>query len=264
MAISIKQELDAIEKSVANGFGAQKDLAIEEQNLTTERLKALLPKESKVQVTQATVDMINHVIEQSGVHKGLMEERLLSYTHLLGPGVGIKQLLKAIQFCILSTTPTLTQTKAYLITFPEKAEELISQGRDASSFASMYAKTKLVQDIMQASQIGMHIVYAPLQHQLVEKLLNLSNGVAANGEKASATVQLNATLGLLEKIALPAEQTINLKTGMDAESKAATQNLAEQIEAMARIQLERLQRGESINAVQQVGIIIDAEVEDNA
>lgn len=263
MSVSISKELQAVEQAVANGLGVQDEMAIEEQNLTVERLKYMLPKDSKVQVTQATVDMINDVIDKSGVHRGLMEERLLSYTHLLGPGVGIKQLLKAIQFCILSTTPTLTQTKAYLITFPEKAEELISQGRDASSFASMYAKTKLVQDIMQASQIGIHITYAPLQHQLIEKLLNLSNGIAAGGEKASPTVQLNATLGLLEKIIPPAEQTINLKTGMDDESKAATQNLADQIEAMARLQLERLQRGESLNKVQQVGIVLDAVIDED-
>lgn len=260
--VNISKELKAVEQEVANGLGAQNELAIEEQQLTVEKLKFFLPKGSKVQVTQALVDSINDMIDKSGVHKGLMEERLLSYMHLLGPGVGIKQLLKAIQFCVLSTTPTLTQTKAYLITFPEKAQELIEQGRDAASFASMYAKTKLVQEIMQASQIGIHIIYAPLQHQLIEKLLNLSNGIAAGGEKASPTVQLNATLGLLEKIIPPAEQTINLKTGMDDASKAATQSLADQIEAMAKLQLERLQKGESIRSVQQVGIVVDVEVED--
>jgi len=263
MTVSIKQELDAVEKSVANGFGAQDELAIEEQKLTVEKLKYMLPKDSKVKVTQDTVDMINDIVEKSQVHRGLMEERLLTYTHMLGPGIGIKQLLKAIQFCILSTTPGLTQTKAYLITFPDKAQELIEEGRDPSSFASMYAKTKLVQDIIQATQIGIHIIYQPLQHQLVQKLLDLSNGVAANGERASATVQLNATLGLLERITPPAEQTINLKTGMDDESKAATQNLADQIEAMAKLQLERLQRGESIRSVQQVGIVLDAQIEED-
>ena len=263
MAVTIKQELELVEKECAAGKGMQDELMIDEQKFTVEKLKYFLPKGSKVKVNQSTVDMVNDLIDKSQCHRGLVEERLLTYAHLMGPGVGLKQLIKAIQFCILSTTPGLTQTKAYLITFPEKAQELIEQGREASSFASMYAKTKIVQEIMQMSQIGMHISYAPLQHQLIEKLLNLSNGVAANGERASATVQLNATLGLLEKIVPPAEQTINLKTGMDDESKAATQNLADQIEMMAKLQLERLQKGESLSKVQHVGITLDVEVNDD-
>lgn len=262
MGVNVKSELDEVRKSVANGEGKQTDLAIEEQHLTVEKLKYFLPKDSKVNVNQTTVDMVNKLIDDSGVHRGLMEERLMTYTHLLGPGVGMKQLLKAIQFVILSTTPGLTQTKAYLITFPEKAQELISQGREPSSFASMYAKTKMVQEIMVNSQIGVSVTYAPLQHQLIEKMLQLSNGQAAGGDRASATVQLNATLGLLDYIKAPEEQTINLKTGMDEESKAVSQNLADQIENMAKLQLQRHQNGESLTDVQQIDIVVDAEVKD--
>lgn len=263
MAVSIKKELDSVKAAVANGKGVQEDLAIEEQQLTVEKLRYFLPKDSKVNVNQATVDMVNELIDDSGVHRGLMEERLLTYTHLLGPGVGMKQLLKAIQFVILSTTPGMTQTKAYMITFPEKATELIAKGQDGSSFASMYAQTKLVREIMINVQVGPSVTYAPLTHQLVEKLMQLSNGKAANGDNCSPTVQLNATLGLLDYIKVPEEQTINLKTGADDETIAATQNLADQIENMAMLQMQRLQRGESLNDIQKVGIIVDAEVVDD-
>lgn len=263
MAVNIKQELDIVKSNVNNGEVIQENIAIDEQHLTVEKLKYFLPKGSKVNVTQATVDMVNDVIDKSTVHRGLMEERLLTYTHLLGPGVGMKQLLKAIQFVILSTTPGMTQTKAYMVTFPDKADELIAGGRDASSYASMYAKTKLVQEIMTNSQIGLSVTYAPLQHQLIQKLLDLSNGKAANGDSASPTVQLNATLGLVELIKVPEEHTINLKAGADDAMISATNTLAEQISRMADTQLARLRNGESLNSIQKVGIVIDTEVEDD-
>lgn len=254
--MNVNSAMQQVNTDFANGKGDH-EIGIDEQELTVEKLKYFLPKDSKVNVTQSTVDMVNKLINESGVQRALMEERLMTYTHLLGPGVGMKQLIKAIQFVTLSTTPGMTQTKAYLVTFPAKANELIEAGRDPSSFASQYAKTKIVQDIMQNTQIGMHITYAPLQHQLVEKLLQLSNGKAANGDSASPTVQLNATLGLLDVIKMPEENTINLKTGMDDASLAASQNLADQIEKMAAIQLKRLQGGESLTDIQKVGVIVD-------
>ena len=258
MAVSIKQELELVKSNVNNGEGMQDDLAIDEQHLTVEKLKYFLPKGSKVNVTQATVDMVNDVIDKSTVHRGLMEERLLTYTHLLGPGIGMKQLLNAIQFVILSTTPGMTQTKAYMITFPDKADELIANGKDASSFASMYAKTKLVQEIMTNSQVGLSVTYAPLQHQLIQKLLELSNGRAANGDSASATVQLNATLGLMELIKVNEEQTINIKTSPTETAIEAQNNLAEQISRMADLQMAKFNLNRDIRDVQKLNIVVGA------
>lgn len=263
MNSQVKKELDSAKQVVANGEGQTfDDLDIEEQELTVSKLRAFLPKDSKVNVSQTTVDMVNRLIDESGVHKGLMEERLMTYTNLLGPGVGMRQLLKAIQFVTLSTTPGMTQGKAYMITFPDRAQKLLDRGADPSSHASEYASTKLPRAILEGVQVGPSVTYAPLTHQLVQKLLNLSNGKAAGDAPASATVQLNATLGLLEYIKIPEEQTINLTNGMNDETKAVTQNLADQIENAAKIQLARLQGGESLESIQKLGIVVDVEVTD--
>ena len=61
------------------------DLLIEEGTITSEKLRAMLPKNSRVKTDQATVDLINKLIDESACHKGLMEERLLSHLHLMGP-----------------------------------------------------------------------------------------------------------------------------------------------------------------------------------
>jgi hypothetical protein len=179
----------------------------------------------------------------------------------MGPGVGFKQVLNAVQYVTLVTTPGMTQAKAYALVFPDKAQEILERGGDVSSFASQYANTKLPTTIMQDIQIGPSITYAPLRHQLVEKFLQLINGKAADGP-ASATVQLNATIALMDYIKIPEAMTINLNAGAVDEAKAIQQNLANQIENMAAIMARSYQNGKDIREIQKIGVVIDAELAD--
>lgn len=238
------------------------DLVLEEGTITAEKLRMFLPKGSRVKVDQATVELVNRLIDESACHKGLMEERLMSHMHLMGPGVGFKQLIKGIQFVTLSTTPGMTQAKAYAITFPDKAQEILERDGDVSAFACQYAKTKVPTTIMQDIQIGPSITYAPLRHQLVEKLLSLINGKAADGP-ASATVQLNATIALMDYIKVPEEMTINMNHSVADEAKAIQQNLANQIENMAAIMARSYQNGGDIRKLQKIGIVQEAELVDD-
>lgn len=237
------------------------DLEIEEQNITVEKLKEFLPKGTRVKLNQQTVDLINKLIDESACHKGLMEERLMSHLHLIGPGVGIKQVLNGVKFVTLATTPGMTQSKAYAMTFPDKAQEILERNGDISSFASQYAATKIPTTIMQDVQIGPSITYAPLRHQCVQKYMELMNGKAADGP-ASATVQLNATIALMEYIKVPEEMTINLNHDMSEDAKSVQQNLADQISKAVDLQMSRIAGGEKLGDVQKIGIITEAEVID--
>jgi len=262
-SVVIKRELEKISSSVNRGEYSEDALYKEEQKFTVSKLKFMLPKGSNVTVTQATVDMVNDIIENSGCHRGLMEERLASYTSLLAPGIGIKQLLKAIQFVTLCLTPGISQVKAYMITFPEKAQELIDRGADGSNFASMYSQTKLVTTIMRNVQIAPSIALAPTRNKAVEKLSELMEGRAAGGGYASPTVQLNAAMALLDYTKIPEDMTINLKTGMDDESKSIQRELAENLSRIAEAQMANFKKGRSISDVQKLNITIDAEVDDD-
>ena len=239
----------------------QEDLLIEEGTITSEKLRAMLPKNSRIKTDQATVELINKMIDESACHKGLMEERLMSHLHLMGPGVGFTQLINGIKFVTLSTTPGMTQSKAYAIVFPDKTQEILARGGDVSSFASQYAGTKVPTTIMQDIQIGPSITYAPLRHQLVQKYLELINGKAADGP-ASATVQLNAAIALMDYIKVPEAMTINLNNSVADEAKAIQQNLADQIQNMAMIMARDYQNGKDISKVQRIGIVQDAELVD--
>lgn len=238
------------------------DLLIDEGKITPEKLRAMLPKNSRVKTDQSTVDLINKMIDESACHKGLMEERLMSHLHLMGPGVGFTQLLNGIKFVTLSITPGMTQSKAYALVFPDKAQEILERGGDISSFASQYAATKVPTTIMQDIQIGPSITYAPLRHQVVQKYIELMNGKAADGP-CSATVQLNAAIALMDYIKVPEEMTINLNAGVTDEAKAVQQNLADQIENMAAIMAQRMAKGESLKDIQKIGIVVDANEAEN-
>ena len=164
----------------------------------------------------------------------------------------------------LSTTPGMTQSKAYAIVFPDKTQEVLARGGDVSSFASQYAGTKVPTTIMQDIQIGPSITYAPLRHQVVQKYIELMNGKGADGP-CSPTVQLNAAIALMDYIKIPEEMTINLNAGVTDEAKAVQQNLADQIENMATIMAQRMAKGESLKDIQKIGIIVDAnEAEDES
>ena len=237
------------------------DLVLEEGTITAEKLRMFLPKGSRVKTDQATVELINKLIDESACHKGLMEERLMSHLHLMGPGIGFKQVLNAVQFVTLVTTPNMTQAKAYALVFPDKTQEILERGGDVSSFASQYAGTKVPTTIMQDIQIGPSITYAPLRHQIVQKYIELMNGKAADGP-ASATVQLNASIALMEYIKIPEAMTINLNASVADEAKAIQQNLADQIENMAAIMAKRYQNGGDIRDIQKIGVVQDAELVD--
>ena len=89
------------------------------------------------------------------------------------------------------------------------------------------------------------------------------NGKAADGP-ASATVQLNASIALMEYIKIPEAMTINLNHGAVDEAKAIQQNLADQIENMAAIMARSYQNGKDIREIQKIGINVvqDAELVD--
>lgn len=251
--MSLKSEMSSLPEPTQSAD----DLAIDDQKVTIEKLKFFLPNNSKVKVNDQTVELVNRLIDESAVHRGLMEERLMSHLHLLGPGIGLKQLLKGIQFVTLSVTPGMTQSKAWAATFPDKAQEILERNGDVSSFASQYAATKVPRTIMENIQIADSITYAPLNHQIVQKYIELMNGKAADGQ-CSPTVQLNAAIALREIVKVPEDMTINLKHGMDDDAKNVQQDLADQIGNMAAMMSKRFNNGENINDIQKIGIKSDS------
>ena len=160
----------------------------------------------------------------------------------------------------------MTNEKAWSIVFPKKYNELVTAGKQVDNHVSMYNKSDLVVEIDKAMLLSACIQYMPENRRAMERLVELMEGKGANeGEKAGPMVQYNAAKTIIEMTTMPEDMNINLKVGMDEESKSIQESLFEQLKRTADIQMAKLQSGASITDIQRLGVkaekIIDAEVE---
>ena len=233
------------------------------QLLTKERLATFLPKGSSTKLTDELLAKINSVEVATGMDQGLFEEQLCSYAHLIGPGISLEKLMNAIKYVTLREVMG-GSAKAYRVVFPEKTVEIEARGATVDNFASMYANTKAVIEVQKLVMIGVHITHAPLRNQLLQKMVNLSNGVGAKPDDyVSPTVQLNATIAAYDAVKIPDDNSMELKIGMSDSAMDSQNNLAEQIGKMAEIQMKNFQAGKSLNEVQRLNIVHEAEAIDD-
>jgi len=233
------------------------------QLLTRERLESFMPKGSSVTITDEILKLINRVEQDTGMDQGLFEEQICSYAHLIGPGISVEKLMNAIKYVTLREVMG-GSAKAYRVVFPEKTVEIEGRGATVDNFASMYSNTKAVIEVQKLVMVGVHITHAPLRNQLLQKMVNLSNGVGAKPDDyVSPTVQLNATIAAYDAVKMPEDNTMELKIGMSDASIESQNNLAEQISKMAEMQMTNYKAGKSINEVQRLNIVHTVEVEDD-
>ena len=232
------------------------------RKITKELLKEHMPKGSSTKLTDEIVEMINSAERDCGISQDLVNEQVVSYTHLLGVNVGFEQLLNAIKFCNLVMIPEMTNAKAYKVVFPKKAAEIAARGGSVDSFASMFNQTQTVRAIMKLLIVPAYITYQPLFHSAIKKQFDLMNGIGAKPtDKVSATVQHLAAAKLADLTRMPEESSVELKIGMTDEVKGIQEGLMEQIGRMASIQLDRYKAGEDISGVQRTGLNVDEVIE---
>src|SRR5574344_380996 len=241
-----------------------KPIGSKEQGITREKLMEFVPRGYGGKVTDAVLEMIRRVEQDTGMDQGLFEEQLLSYTHLLGPGVSFEKLINAIKFVALREVAR-GQARAYKIVFPEKAAEIEARGGSVDSFATMYASTKVVVEVQKLNMVSASITHRPLANQMLKKMTDLANGIGANpDDRVSPTVQLNAAIAVYEAVKMPEDNTMELKIGMSDSYQSVQESLAEQLRAVAEAQMAALKAGKSLDEVQRIKIrtenAIDAEL----
>jgi len=261
--ISVSKMVDEVEKGMTEEEGKKYSPTVtNRQHISAEKLKQFMPRGSSVQVTDAILDMLNRVEEDTGVDQGLFEEQLLSYMHLVDNGVGLEKLANAIKFCNLRMLPKMSNTKAYKIVFPDKAKEIEDRDQSCDSFASMYNSSKLVTEISKLLMVPVYITNAPVHLAMHKKLFDLSNGIGAReGDYVSPTVQMNAAIALMEATKMPEDKSIELKIGMSDEAKSVQLALTEQLSRLAASQVAQFKAGVALDKVQRIGVnVVDVEV----
>lgn len=238
-----------------------KPIGTHEQGITRDKLMEFIPRGYGGKVTDGVLEIIRRVEEDTGMDQGLFEEQLLSYTHLLGPGISFEKLINAIKFVALREVAR-GQAKAYKIVFPEKTAEIEARGGSVDSFATMYASSKVVVEVQKLNMVSASITHRPLANQMLKKMTDLANGIGANpDDRVSPTVQLNAAIAVYEAVKMPEDNTMELKIGLSDGALSAQESLAEQLRRMADLQMQAFKDGKNINDIQRINICVEAKVD---
>lgn len=230
------------------------------QYITLDKIKSLLPAKTNIAVTEEIVSLINNMEEDTGLPQELLEEDLMSYTHILGgmKGVGMKDLVNAIKFCNLKRN--YDNQESWAIVFPDKHNRLIELNKPVANHVSMYNNSKLVVAIDKEMLIPVHLQYAPYFHAAVKKQFELMNGKSntkdkhGNTDKVSPMVQHLAAKELAVLTKQPEEQKLAISINPGEVAISMQQEMNDQLKAIVAGQKKRLEAGESIIDVQEIGL----------
>jgi len=239
------------------------------QFVTIDKIKGLLPKNTNIAVTEEIVALINNMENDTGLPQELLEEDLMSYTHILGgmKGVGMKDLVNAIKFCNLKRN--YDNKEAWSIVFPKKYNELVAGNKQIDNHVSMYNGSKLVTAIDKEMLIPVHLQYAPYFHAAVKKQFELMQGTSntkdkhGNPDKVSPMVQHLAAKELAVLTKQPEEQKLSVTINPGEAAVSMQQEMNDQLKAIVSNQKSRLEAGEDIIDVQQIGLDFSEVGKDN-
>ena len=232
------------------------------QFITIDKIKELLPRNTNIAVTEEIVSLINNMEEDTGLPQELLEEDLMSYTHILGgmKGVGMKDLINAIKFCNLKRN--YDNKEAWAIVFPDKYNSLVEGNKQVDNHVSMYNGSKLVTAIDKEMLVPVHLQYAPYFHAAVKKQYELMQGKGAkdsDGNEMNVTpmVQHLAAKELAVLTKQPDEQKLSISINPGEAAMSAQQEMNDQLKAIVANQRKRLEAGEDIIDVQAIGMSFD-------
>ncbi len=229
----------------------------ESQGITVDKLKSFLPKGSGATLTQAIVDDINSIEDNTGLPQEYMEEKILGNMHQLsGSGVTVEKLVNAMKYCELCNH--YTNKKSWEIVFPAKHKKIVDEGRFLDSHVSMFENSALVVSIKKDMMIPTYITYKPFFHESIMKQVNLMRGKSANeDDRVSAHVQHLAASKLSEMLAMPEDNTIELKIGATDAVLEQQADMNKHLAMLVATQKAAFIRGDDTSKLQKVHVIVD-------
>ena len=234
------------------------------QGITKERIKALLPRKTSITVTDEVITLIRNMERDTGLPQELLEEDFLGYLHVLSAGNSSNSLIElanAIKFCNLKRN--YNNKESWSIVFPEKFNQLVEANKQVDNFVSMYANSKLVVAVDKEMLIPIHLQYAPYFHASVKKQFDLMNGHTTvldskTGDTVSATVSPMVQHLAAKELAMltrqPEESKLSVSITPSGEALSMQQEMNEQLKILTGKMKARVDSGEDIIDVQQIGL----------
>jgi len=226
----------------------------ESQRITKDKLKSLLPRKTTIAVTDEILELIHNMEDDTGLPQEMLEEDLMSYTHLLGGTTnGMKDLVNAIKFCNLKRN--YDNKTAWAIVFPYKHDRLVSMEKDTSNHVSMYNNSKLVIAIDKEMLVPVHLQYAGYFHAAVKKQFELMNGRSSTSKgNVTPMVEHLAAKELALLTAQPVETKIDLKITPSDAALSMQSEMNDQVKELVALQKRDLLAGKDIIEAQIIGL----------
>lgn len=211
--------------------------------LTIEQVKKDMPLKKGI-ITQDAVDIINASLNDPEFQgESLVQTAAIYEAVLRGARASIPEYLNAIRFCAYMSTNNSNYTEAYKKVFSDR--EFVRLRRDLptddprygelTSAASRYRRTKLVTDILTASQVPLDLIFTGHRYKAIGVLAEVMENGKYDRDK------INAAKELLAATKGPDNVKIELDVGI-SESSAVDQ-LNDQLAAIAGRSLKHLEAG---------------------
>lgn len=225
-------------------------------------IKALLPKGTRTMVTEDLVEKLAK-LDEDPLLVGSLKENFLTYIGVMRSGkYKLDDYLYAVKFVSHKLLGD-SDIDAYTKTFPERYERLVREGisrEDMGPYVTAYKKNKLVVQIMEQTLVPSHVLNAPLY----QEALNVQYNLMMNAK--SEMVRMKAAESILEHTKQPESSRLDIKIGLDNESKERQDKLYAQMAEIAKNQQEMLRNGARLEDIQRLNIrtaeVIDADVDE--
>lgn len=213
------------------------------QLLTLEDVKRALPKK-KNYVTQEAVDIINASLNDPEFQgESLLQSASIYEGVLKGARASVPEFLNAVRFCAYMSTNGSNYTEAYKKVFADREFVKTRMGlstndpryAELTSAASRYRRSKLVTDLLTASQVPLDLIFTGHRYKAIGVLAHIMENGKYDRDR------INAAKELLASTKGPDNLKIELDVGV-SESSAITQ-LNDQLAEIASRSLKHLEAG---------------------
>lgn len=213
------------------------------QLTTIDEVKLAMPSKKNT-ITQESVDIINQSLSDPEFQgESLLQTASIYESVLKGTRASIPEYLNAIRFCSYMITNDANYTEAYKKVFRNR--EFVAhranlptdtpQYGELTSAASRYRRTKLVVDILTASQVPLDLIFTGERYKAISILASVMEHGKYDRDRVNAAKELLA--------ATKGPENIKIELDVGIKEDSAVQQLNDQLSKMAARQLSLLEAG---------------------
>ncbi len=215
------------------------------QLVTIDEVKRAMPQKKGV-ITQDAVDIINSSLSDPEFQGESLLQTASTYEAVLkGARASVPEYLNAIRFCAYMSTNNSNYTDAYKKVFCDRdfvkdragLPTSSPQYAELTSAASRYRRTKLVVDILTASQVPLDMIFTGQRYKAIGILANVMETAKYDRDKINAAKELLA--------ATKGPENIKMELDLGVKEDSAVQQLNDQLAQMAARQQSMLKSGAS-------------------